>query len=483
MELYRKENFADSAKVLIYLVKRHPQNSLYWFNLGNCAYMLKKYESAAKYFRRAVALNGPLAPAAKLYLAKSLQRLGKTDEAAEILEALASQTESPGIAQEAATDLQAIEGQRQAEDAALLAYQNGRYSESESLLKQKPVPELSSSAKLLLALSLTKENKTDEAGTVLKLALADPSLSAEDRQSANELLKKVRHRETGKSYWLSLDLSYGWASNIYLDGQSASAVSSPLMRGTIAAGYHFNQGQRWSEKIGYILNYENPQNAPELKTISHTLQSPLIYENQKFTSTLTPYFQRQSWNDVAVSNKVGATLKNSFMTTSFEAGVDLESFSQSAIATSAAYLSGTGYSFRPYLGGWSDFLYGQVYWISGFDGTQDISYSDGSRLPLTQAFQGFGMKALWKPKLNSSLQLNLSSLQRHYRIVALPTNKVRKDSETDASLKYSYFLTPTFSVYVLAEYASNTSTLTAGDVRDENFNSNIVSFGFSWDNY
>jgi hypothetical protein len=91
------------------------------------------------------------------------------------------------------------------------------------------------------------------------------------------------------------------------------------------------------------------------------------------------------------------------------------------------------------------------------------------------------MKSLWRLSSQSSVFFNLNYYQRNYVNNALPEDKVRKDEELDASLKYAYSLWPKFSIYGLGEYVVNTSTLGEGDVRNKNYNSLILSLGLNWD--
>lgn len=478
MELYQRGDFAGSSKVLVSLVRQNPQKFLYWFNLGNCAYMSRNYESAIKYYRRAMVLKSPLLPAVKLYLAKSLRQGGNYEEANQILNELSASHLPPGIAREVAADLSLLD----LEGQALAAYQEMNFAESESRLRQKPEAELSPSARLLLALSLSRQNKMNEAEVLLKKLWAEKVLTVEDRSTVQELLKKVRYREFGyKPYWLALDVSYGAGNNIYIDGRSVDPVASSLTRAFLGAGYHFDQEKMWSEKIGYFLAYENPQAAPELQTLTHALQASLLYRTMNISASLTPYLQLQSWASSNVSNKAGLAWKNAFVGETFEGGLDLDTASQSAMNDSVRYLSGPSSFLRPYVGWWGKTLYAQVYWLTGFDGIQDIVYSDGARLPLTHTYQGPGFHLVWKPEDRWTGILNLSLLQRSYQNISLPAGSARKDQERDISLRVSYAVKPKLWAYTQAEYTTNESTLGETDVRDKNFNITVISLGLNWE--
>lgn len=481
MDLYAKGSFAESAKILSSLVGTEPQNSLYWFNLGNAYFMMQKYDKAILSYDKVVHLKSKMAPAARLYKAKALRKLNQTEEASDLLEGLLKDHPPAGILKEAKAELAALAESPDSEDEALSLYMNGRYEAAEKTLRQKPENELSPSGRLLLGLSLTKQNKLPEAERVLKALMRTRLLSAEDRKSAEEILKKIRREEwENRPYWLSVDMAYGSAHNIYLDGKSLSPLSSSLLRSSVGTGYHFHQGRIFSQKLGYILNYEDPQQAPELKTLTHTLQAPLIYEKPSLDLNLTPFFQHQSWGGVLASTKTGLLLKSAWTWSSVEAGVDTDVSWQKG-GPEFSYLSGTSSSLRPYFGAWGQSVYVQIYWLEGLDGTQDIVYSDGTRLPLQHSYQGVGLKTIWKIADSASLVLGLNSTDRAYKNLALAGNKERRDRELSASLKLNYYWTPALIVYASYELTDNSSTLGAGDVRDKNYEATAASVGLSWE--
>jgi len=457
IELYQRQDFAESSSVLETLLKKNPANSLYWFNLGNCSYMTQRYENAAKYYRKNISLNSPLAPAAKLYLAKSLAQIGKREEAIRILQKLKEERPKAGLLQETETELENLSNHQDIGEEALSYYQAGRYSDAEILLKRKPSNESTSSEKLLLSLVLIKQRKATEAEVLLRNLSRDRGLSDEDKATVRSLLSSssVARPSGGGPTWLSLDLSYGFTNNAYLDGRSVEPVSSSINRFYLAGGHHFNSDKIWSEKLNYFLGYENPAAARELQTLTHTLEVGMFYASAPFVSSLSPYIQSQSWDSQHVSTKVGAAFKNNYDFGAWDLSLDLEYASQTAASASVSYLSGPSYSVRPSLGWQGSAVYTQVYWLSGAEGIQDIVYSDGSKLPLNQTYRGLGVRAFWNLRANSVVTLQFNSMQRTYLNVALPEGKNRNDTETNLSLKYSYYISPKVSVYGLAEFGSN----------------------------
>lgn len=482
MAFYKAKNFGKSIQILIQLVKSKPKNSLYWFNLGNCAYMTAKYVHAQNYFKKVISLKSPLSVPAQLYLAKSFVKLGQPDNASAILEELRLSRLPPAILQEVENDLSKLSIQIEGESLALANYQKGNYQLTENDLKKIDADNLSIDGRMLLGLTLIKQRKRTEAETAIQDLLRIGGLPSPTKEAALELLKKLRNNDTPVfPYWLFLDVSYGTNTNIYADGKSQPAVSSALTRGTIGFGYHFNQEKKWSTKLGYLLAYEQPQEASDLKILTQTIQSTLLYQRTDLDLSVTPYLQSQIWDDTPVSQRLGALLRGTTIKSNYELGIDLDTASTKSVSEDYSYLSGSSLFLKPYIGYWGQKMYFQFYYLLGTDGTQDIVYSDGSRLPLQQNYHGPGVKIIWKFSNKTAILSAVNYIVKDFKNTSLPEEKSRKDSEIGATLKWNYLIRPQISVYGLAEYIVNTSTLGANDVRDKNYQISIFSAGLSWE--
>lgn len=477
MHLYVQGNFQGCVKDLTQAVKASPQKALYWFNLGNCLFMSGDYGKAQYSFKKVRELASPLAPAAMLYQAKALKQRHREAEARQVLQELLRQQPPQGISAEANADLESLG----AANTALNLYQQGKYTESETELK-KSGADSQSNSQLLLGLTLIKQDKNSEAEQVLKPLLQGPSLSATDQAVVRDLLLQLKNPGLlERPYWLFADFAYGTTSNAYLEGRSYSPISSPLVRASVGGGYRFYHGAHWSQKISYVFDYEDPTKATELLTQTHSLQLPLVFQSSGIELGFVPYVQEQIWDQSPAFRKVGALARSSFRGDKIGGGFDVEVYSQTALSDENSYLSGTSYSVKPFVsfGGasWSS----QVYWLLGTDGTHDIVYIDGSRLPLQHSFQGPGGRLLWRFTSNISMLLQILYVERNYKNNSLPEDKHRDDHETISSVKVAYGLAPNWVVYALAEYNPNTSTLGADDVRDKNYNNLNVLAGVGWD--
>lgn len=460
MQFYSSGNYPSCARSFLRLARYNPTKALYWFNLGNCLFMAGSYNQARLAYGKVIKLKSPLSPAAMLYQGKALKKMGRGEEAKKILEGLVLLNPPEGILAEARQEL---------ESTALVLYQQGKYAEAEAQIRAEP--ERHGTSSLLLGMVLMKQNKNAEAEEALKAAALSPDLSAADRGVAKGLLLQLKAPSVAeKAYWVFLDGAYGSTSNAYLEGRSYSPVSSPLFRVSAGGGYRVFQSRTWTQKISYIFDYEDPTQAPELKTQTHSLQLPSVFNIGLYEFGFVPYLQEQLWDGSPVTQKTGALFRNTFLfSSSFNGGCDIEVFSQKALREETSYLAGSSYSARPFTGFSKGAWIAQIYWLLGSDGTQDIIYSDGSRLPLQNTYQGPGAKVSWRATTDFSLLFQMVYLERSYKNNSLPEDKVRKDHELNSSLKLVYSMTKNWVAYAMAEYNPNKSTLGDSDVRDKNY--------------
>jgi hypothetical protein len=428
---------------------------------------------------RVVTLNSKLTPAARLYMAKSYVALGNKEAARVVLESVIASQPPPGIAKAAADDMSELTGVPEHEKLALESYQSGDFAGAEKQLRALPLDSLTADDLLLLGMAMLKQRKPFLAERVFRRALKMP-LDPEKRTMARELLVQAR-REESLPYWTFFESGVGWTSNAYDDGRSVSSVQSPLLRAAAGFGYHFLQGRKFSFKAGYLLTYEYPTAAYQLRTLVHTIQAPLIQRLGGFELVVTPFFQEQVWNGEVASDKTGVTARVSTMRERFELGGEGEIDSQHSRSSLYQYLRGTSYDLKPYVAFWGNVSYVQVYWLFGQDGTNDIVYPDQSVLPLRNSYQGPGIRLIVRLDDAASLQVGMVFLQKDYRNPELPFDKARNDREMDSFAKYRRRINRNLSGFGLLEFVSNSSSLGTGDVRDKNYDITTILAGLTVD--
>lgn len=88
---FEKGDIKKSEKIFIKLLKFHPRNPVFLYNMGNIKLVRNQNKLAVHYYKLVVSLKSPLSPAAKIYMSKALHRLGRYKDAIKYLgEALES---------------------------------------------------------------------------------------------------------------------------------------------------------------------------------------------------------------------------------------------------------------------------------------------------------------------------------------------------------------------------------------------------------
>lgn len=481
IRLYQAGEYQESAALLKTLILHEPQKSLYWFNYANAQFMMKSYERALKAFDRVIQMQSTFVAPARLYRIKTLRQMGLHDQALLEATSLSSDLNSE-LSLSFQSEQEKLERLNDQEELALVEFQEKKYEQAENRLRQNESDGLSTQGRLLLALTYIRQKKFYQSETLLNQLSQSARMTAEEKNTIAELLRKSRQRESdGSPYILGVDLSTGYFTNVYGDGKSINPTATTFTRANLGLGYHFNQGAEFSQKVLVNLSYENPKNAPDLLTTTQNAQFALMYQSNGFETSAAPSIQSQVINSVSSTRKIGAAFKNAYSSDFFELGIDYDIYDVKSLSTEYNYLAGTSSQVKPYLGFWSNSFFAQLSWIQGQDGAQDLIFTDGSRLPITQVFQGPSLRSLWKLSDQSSVSFGVTYLQHDFKNLSLPSPKKRKDQEFTGYFKKSYLFLEHFSVYGQFDITSNTSTFGSNDVRDKNYDAYTFSIGLTLD--
>ena len=307
-------------------------------------------------------------------------------------------------------------------------------------------------------------------------------LTIEQNENLLQLLKRARSAESfEKPYWFILDLALGNTNNVYVDGQSQSLQSSSLVDFSTSMGYQFLKNEKISYSLGYTLNYEYPVEVGVLKFFNHILTTTARFVEQNFSAGVSPSIQVQNWNNIDSIQKNGVSLNMAYQVFTAEFGVDLSFYNKTALDSVYSYVEGSEYLLRPHYDFWSQNLYTQLAIFVGSDLSRDIQYSDGAVLPLNQAYVGVNVKNVWSYDEKNFLQTSFSFNRRNFKNHSQPVDKERVDQELALNLKYSHYILPKLFIYATIDHVGNQSTLGAGDVRDKNYKTSVLSLGINWD--
>ncbi|MBL7669749.1 MAG: hypothetical protein JNM39_04630 [Bdellovibrionaceae bacterium] len=484
---YSRKDFSKAIQLLLTLVSENPKKSIYWFNLANSQFMSKQYPAAIASFDEVIKLKAKFVDISFVYKAKALKKMGLHDEAKlELVKAKSTPNISGATKSLLKTEQAALEEISDVELESLALYQTSQWRESEEKLKTLDLENLSKNGRILLALALLKQKKNSEAEQFIQSrtpASKHPSwTTGQTNELMRELLKKARQKDiTLERRWVFLDLSYGQTSNVYFEGKSGSQISSPVIRSAIGAGYHFNSGSKESQKIGYTFNLEDPKEAPELATYSHTLQTSAHLDDPLRSLSASLYFSSQALSYSLASERLGTNLKAIYTLGETETILSADLSKLEPKQESLSYLGGHSFSLRAAYGVWKPTSYGQVSLTLGQEQIGDLTSADGSILPMRKDTYGVGVSGVWNFSPKTSVIAGLSLTQHKYKNDEVPDSKKRMDDDTNIFVKVTHSVKPTFLLYITGEQKNNRSSLGANDVWDKNYDVTTISMGVSWD--
>lgn len=453
IELFGKKRFSESRAILSMLVKAEPRRAVYWFNLGNSFYMLRKYREAATCFDNVIKLRSPLAPAAQLYRAKALRENGDVAQARSLLENLDARDDLPaGIRKEVQSEQSLI---------ALASADDERKTE---------------------ALSLYRSGRFDEA-----LAAANQvEGSNEDIEAFRRLVDESKARLRGegderRNLWLFGDVSAGYHSNVYFDPDGATPLAAGVMRTAFGVGGRLWRRGPWSVITNYGFDWEETAGAGDLKLVTHQIGLSAARETQTYVMQAGPFMKFDSWGGVAAVQKTGVRTRARRTWSAYEVGSDVELSTMTAQSSARAYLDGSATEARVYFGLVRAPVFSQVYVDYERQQIGDQTYSDGGVLP--SAFQGWGggTRLIWKQTEYWIWGSQLAMKTRNYFTRSRPNGTERSDLESSVSMRVTRVLGPSLSAYLHVGYSKNSSTLGASDVKNENYQVQRAFAGFLWE--
>jgi tetratricopeptide (TPR) repeat protein len=484
---YSKKDFSKAIQLLSPLVKEHPKKSIYWFNLANSQFMSKQYPAAIASFDQVIKLKAKFVDISFVYKAKALKKLGMHDEAKlELGKAKSTPNISGATKSLLKTEQAALEEISDVELESLALYQTSQWLESEEKLKTLDIENLSKNGRILLALALFKQKKIAEAEQFIhsqpQASRQSPWTTGQTNELLRELLKKARQKDISQEpRWVFLDLSYGQTSNVYFEGKSGSQISSPLIRSALGAGYHFNSESKESQKIGYTFNLEDTKQAPELATYSHTLQTSAHLDDPSRSLSASLFFSSQALSYSLASEKLGTNLKAIYTFGETETIFSADISKLEPKQESLSYLGGHSFSLRAAYGVWKPTSYGQISLTLGQEQIGDLTFADGSILPMRKDYYGVSLSGVWNFSPKTSVIAGLSLTQHKYKNDEVPDSKKRLDDDTNIFIKVTNSITPTLLLYLTGEQKNNRSSLGANDVWDKNYDVTTISVGVSWD--
>lgn len=487
--LFANGDFESSAVILNKLVKANRDSGLYWFNLANVFYSMKKYKRAIRAYETVIKLGEQekttLAPMAMLYLAKTFRQSGQNESAIQILKKLISlQSPLPNIRSAAEQELKLVKSaddvfkDRVEEGVAL--YKSKRYEEALEVFKEVMGFQPSAEVAMMVALSYLQMSEPQKAsfvlGRVLKLH-PTPELKATALELIVQIGKNLWPRK--KWWWVSVDTAYGYNSNVLENGFSERLSPSASLRGILDVGYHLVKKKPWTMDLGYQYSIWNYDELPGEQRQLHGISIPVDFQNRAWLFQLVPYAQWEILGDSSSQSILGASGKIHKPMDSFGVGIAWNYLQASAARTSLSYLTGDLGSIKSYF----EYLNGRVdaivYYSYLSEEFGDYPYNSGT-FPQRAKSHGVGVDVSWLISPQWEFQWKASYWDKNFDGLAMPGAKKRKDNQTYTEARISFNATSLLTFYLNQEAVFNNSTLTAGDVADWNFRKFVTYFGLKW---
>jgi tetratricopeptide (TPR) repeat protein len=469
MRLYQQKKYQESYAVLNQLTQVQPKKALYWFNLGNAAFMTKNYTVAESSFAQVIRLRSPMTPAAWLYRAKALKELGNTSLAGKILNYLIhKKTTLPGIRDVAAHDLLTLDT-GEGNVAALDLYRQGKYRRA--LRELHDGGEATDNDQLLKALILIKLERQDRAQPILKKLEASASNSPQMHDLVSVLLARIQDVYS-KPKWLFLEGTTGYDDNVRRTGSARSGRG--IFNFDAGAGLRFWSKDLWMLSGGYLGRWNEVFREPDLRVYSHEAQASLAYALGTDLFLFTPFLIHESWENRPARWARGARLHLRTGNERQEFGLSAEWEFDSSLDSNNSYVAGTQTQVRLYAGRLYFPIYTQAFVDFEKVATGDQELVGGGVVPLAHFGWGPGLRLLWKMSPKWALDVNTSFHWRDYRLA-------RHDRELNSGLRLNRLYRDGLTVYVAISRANDSSTLAAENFAGAGYDRLQFLTGAIWD--
>lgn len=477
LALLRAGRYAESVVALRAVVQSDPGSGLAWFNLGSAAFNAGDVDEAITAFSRVVEMRSPLAPGARLCLAKCHRRLQRFDEAALALAELGGTPEAAEIADAIRAEAEALAKARKDSGLRRLAVEDFAGAQRE-LAAALGVLRADVEVEYALGMALVGLGRRSDARERFQHVLAEPAAGAV-ADEARSFLDRLDSRQGGRPYWAVLDVGAGYESNVYLDGTSSTPITSPILETRLVDGVELGS-HSLRARLAHQLYWEETFSSPAGRLLSTTLQLQGLYDDADWTLRLSPGAQYAIFGTTPYLARAlaGATVQRNVGETAI--GVQAEAGKNYAQASAYQYLNGSTQWISAYfdtLGERIALRFSYSYFVEDIGNLS----SDGVILPTADRGHGPGARLLWFPDADWELAVSAVYLFRHYRDAGSPGGRTRDDRQLAVAARVSLALSRALSLFAAVNAVRNTSTYdSTSPVSDRNYTQVLGVTGVSW---
>ena len=458
------------------LTRSSPSNALYWFNLGNVEFNLGDFRSALASHEEVARLMSPLSLASQFIQAKCHRKLFEFEKAANLLLKFKGAPLSDEMQSEIGEELATLENE--VIEKGLQFYKEGDYQEAIDYLEIAEKMGGEEQLTMVKALALFNLQRKEEAVELLT-KVATRSVTPSTKQGAGFLLEGMEFADRKKPYWIFLDLSSGYNSNVNQDGRSRTKIQTGVIDLYTGGGYEFPRRGNFFSKAGVALFLEEVPSHSSSRLLIDNIYFQEQYYDSDWLVRVSPYFQHQLLDTYTLLFKVGATLKVQREWNDLSVGLNFDLGKNFGIE-SYNYLSGGYKGVRPTIGVDLDSLHAEFFYRYTLEETGDL-VRGGSLLPLANHSHGPGSTLHWEISPAWDITFSIGYYWKIFKTLALPDVAERKDTTIESFLKISRKMNSSLGLFAQFGFLRNRSTLGAGSVHDRNFDRYVTLFGASWD--
>ena len=480
LRFYRNAAFEQSARILAHLVKIHPENPLYWFNLGNSLFRLKQYEAAEEAYSKVESLHSPLAIPSELYRADCDAKLGKDSPAIELLDSLRQKQMPLALSRQVESLHEQLSNTlwEQQMNRGLAHYRSNNFGEALGNFLQAAKTHPSPDSQMMTGMTYLRLLDPADARSAFNRVL-DSNAGPDLKEDAQEFLRQIRegHWRQEDPYYLTLDVSGGYNSNIFGNGYTETGVGEPVWQADLGGGYGFFPGRPVSLKLEYFLSSEQIVNLPDFQLVTQTLDGRLSYRTGGWLIQALPSIQYQLLGSLPFLTRAGGQFYLERSVGKSQFGLSYDHMSITSANPSYPYLAGTfqeGQIYWRYSAGAYDFNALFLIWSENIG---DEVISTGT-VPLANVTEGPEADLSWYPSPFWTLKASAAFLFSDYTNPDIS----RVDKQLRMGVRVSRGLRENLSLYFLTSMIFNSSTLGADSgVEDKNYSQIISKIGLSWD--
>jgi hypothetical protein len=330
-------------------------------------------------------------------------------------------------------------------------------------------------------LALLKTEDSAQALSQFQHLLAESAANSGVREYAQYFVRAEHQSLTDDpETWLFTDLSIGYNTNVFGDGNPATYVERPVGNWLLGGGWRPYKKGFFSLRVGNNLSGEEIVALPSSRFIREIFWFQFRYQNPWWLVQLSPQGEL-SWLG-GDSYLWRPTFLASIQRVLGDERVGFTSMVARNVPGSVGfdYLDGNSWSLRAF------WLHQGSNWLAGpyFGANRESSGAlplVGASLPLAYTGYGPGYSGFWSVSRRWEISGSISYSWRKFDGVTEPAGETRNDDVFNIYARFSRRMRPDLSVYFSLDGTVNHSTIGSQGPENKDYSQFVVLTGVSWD--